>query len=625
MDTRVYDTLIRSSPTRAPSDRIVIVDIDERSLSAIGQWPWRRDIIARLIDRLHAFGASTVAFDIVFAEADRSEGTRPDPDTVLAGSIRSGHVVLGYALTFDGATSAAGACPQHPLGLAMVQRGGQAPADPFFRATGSICSLPVLTQAAIGSGFLNAAPDPDGILRRVPLLMQFGDRAFPGLALAAVTAAAPSRNAALTLVNANFSWLTLTDASTNSLLDDRAGSTPPAAGGSIPLDGKSNLLLRYRGGRRTFPYVPAVAVLEDDAPPTAFKDRIVFVGTTALGRREVVTTPLDTLFTGVEVHATVADNLLRQDFIYRPEYAVPLEACIAIGFGLTAIALVQRFPAVWSLLGIVAVMVALWIGMFVLISTSGVLLSPLFPTLGGAGALIAMNVLQSTLERLRADRAGREKATAQRVMVQALLSLVEIKDAETGRHSRRTQQYARVLAQALSPHPEFRDYLTPERIELLSTLAPLHDIGKVGVPDRLLSKVGALTADERAEMRKHPTHGRDVIVKTQREVGARDDVTLGVAKDIVYTHHERWDGTGYPEGLRGAEIPIPGRVMALVDVYDAAHTRPLNDRPMMTHEEAVALIVKGRGTHFDPAVVDAFLKVSPVLESLSGSGDADSG
>jgi len=166
-----------------------------------------------------------------------------------------------------------------------------------------------------------------------------------------------------------------------------------------------------------------------------------------------------------------------------------------------------------------------------------------------------------------------------------------------------------VLAEQLSTHPRFRDYLTPETIDLLSSLAPLHDIGKVGVPDHILNKPGALSLEELSEMRKHPVHGRDVILKAEQQVGVRDDTILTMAKDIVYTHHEWWDGTGYPEGLRGAEIPVAGRLMALVDVYDAAVTRNVYRRPM-SHDKAVDFIVAGKGTHFDPAVVDAFILVA---------------
>ncbi|MGH9409137.1 MAG: HD-GYP domain-containing protein, partial [Vicinamibacterales bacterium] len=227
-----------------------------------------------------------------------------------------------------------------------------------------------------------------------------------------------------------------------------------------------------------------------------------------------------------------------------------------------------------------------------------------------------------TVERGRARRAGLEKTAAQRLMVQALLSLTEVRDAETGRHSLRTQQYARLLAEPLSTEPDFRHYLTGERVDLLSRLAPLHDIGKVGIPDRILNKPGPLTPEEMAEMRRHPDLGRDVIIRAEARVGVRDDAALQMAKDIVYTHHERWDGKGYPRGLRGTDIPVPGRIMALVDVYDAVRARSLY-RPCLSHGEAVKLIVAGRETHFDPAVVDAFLRVSDTFEEISMTAAAE--
>jgi len=606
LEARVYDTLVRSSPTRPPSGQIVIVDIDEPSLAALGQWPWRRDLIGQLVSRLRDLGASTVALDMVFAEADRHEGWGPTSDAVLADALRKGRVVLGYALTFDDATVAPNACPQHPLTLPIVRRNDQAPEHPFFRATGAVCSLPLLTRAAGTSGFLNAAPDPDGILRRVPLLVEFDGREYPSLALAAVAATIGALDMTMHVANENTSWLMVAAEA-----DHRR----------VPLDGKSNLLVRYRGGRRTFPYVSAAAVLSGEVPPGTFRDKTVFVGTTALGTREVVSTPIDTLFTGVEVQATVADNLLQQDFLRRPEHGVGIETQLVVAFGVGAIVLVGRFGVVWGSLAMVGSVAALWGVASALTSSSGAILSTLYPTMGVTATLAVMTLTQSTLERVRADRASRETVTARRLMVQALLSLVDIKDIETGRHSRRTQQYTKVLAEALAEHPRFREYLTPERIELLSTLAPLHDIGKVGVPDLVLNKPGMLSPDELAEMRRHPAYGRDVIIRTEREVGVRDDMTLGMAKDIVYTHHERWDGSGYPEGLRGTEIPIPGRVMALVDVYDAAHTRRVYQQPL-THEEAVALIVKGRGTQFDPAIVDAFVTIAPVLRLLSACGDS---
>jgi CHASE2 domain-containing sensor protein len=612
LDDSTYDRLLRSARAVPPAAGVVIVDVDERSLTTVGQWPWRRDVIGRLISRLRDAGAAVIALDVIFAESDRygqnGEGHVTDsdmtPDGKLAEMLREGRVVLGYGLTFDAAPLGARPCVLHPLGAAIIRPPDDAGHEPFFRATDVVCSLPILGQAASASGFLNAAPDSDGILRRVPLVAEFHGRLYPSLALAAVVATTGASDIALRVVNVNASTLEI---------DNRIA----------PLDGKGDLLLRYRGKKHTFPYVSAADVLSGGVSGDALKDRIVFVGTTALGTREVVATPVDTLFAGVEVQATVADNLLQRDFIRRPAIGATLESLTVLVLGAMVVLLVAQTGIVSGILGAGAGIAALWWGEAWLLSAHGLFVSPLAPTIGVLGSLAVMTLATFSVERGRANSANRETAATQRLMVQALLSLTEVRDAETGRHSRRTQQYARLLAQQLSTQPDFHAHLTPERIDLLSSLAPLHDIGKVGVPDNVLNKPGPLTADELVEMRKHPELGRDVILKAEARVGVRDDATLAMAKDIVYTHHERWDGTGYPQGLRGTDIPVAGRVMALVDVYDAVRARSLY-KDCLSHEDTVGLIMKGRGTHFDPAVVDAFLNVSVRFKIVSEEAIPDS-
>jgi adenylate cyclase len=598
LEYAAYDHLVRWTPTRQPSGKVVIVDIDERSLASVGQWPWRRDIVARLVERLLDRGAGIVALDIMFPESDRYAAA-PDrsPDDILSDTLKRGRVILGYGLLSEPAPGDPRRCVQHALGLPIVRSPTAQSDDPFFRATNAVCNIPTLTTAAQASGFMNAAPDPDGILRRAPLMMQYEEGVYPSLSLAAVRSLTGATNLVLRIANVNSASLDLD-------------------GREIPLDGKGNLLLRYRGAKRTFPYVSAIDVLNDHVPDDELHDRIVFVGTTALGTREVVATPFDTLFAGVEVQATVADNLLQGDFMYRPEHGVTLETQAVIGLGAVTAFIVARFGLVWGAIAALSFVIAVWTGSRSLLASDGAYFSPLYPSVGLLSGLAAMTVAAFGVERRRAERAGLETMKSHRLMVQTLLSLTGIRDAETGRHSKRTQKYTRVIADELATHPDFRDYLTPERIELLASLAPLHDIGKVGVPDHVLNKPGRLTPEELAEMRRHPRYGRDVIENAERAAGVRDDVALGVAKDIVYTHHEWWDGSGYPEGLRGAAIPIPGRVMAVVDVYDAITTRKLYATPM-SNEEAVAHIVESKGSHFDPAVVDAFVKVAPALYLLS--------
>ena len=609
LDRAVYDTLARATPTRPLSGDVVIVDVDERSLSTIGQWPWRRDVVAGLIARLRDLGASAVALDIIFAEPDREKGLgryedesastrQPTPDEVLGKTLRDGRVVLGYAMTFDPAPRRQSACVLHPLSLATFHAREETGEPPYFRATDAVCSLPMLATSAATSGFLNAAPDSDGILRRAPLLIELDGRVYPSLALAAVAEATGARDVALRITNVNASSL---------IADDR----------TVPLDGRGNLLLRYRGKKRTFLYVSAADALSGAVLSEIIRNKIVFIGTTALGTREVVATPLDTLFAGVEVQATVADNLLTQDFISHSVSGTAIESLAVLILGITIALLAATTGIISGVLAAAVGLVSVWSGSIWLLSTKGVLVSPLFPTLGAVSACAVITTAKFAVERLRADRASRDKIIAQRLMVQTLLSLTQVRDAETGEHSRRTQRYAKVLAEALSRNPEFHGYLTSERIDLLSSLAPLHDIGKVGIPDHILNKPGALTPEELAEMRKHPAIGRDVILNAERQVGVLDDEILAMAKDIAYTHHERWDGAGYPRGLRGTEIPIPGRVMAVVDVYDAAVTRTLY-RSTLSHDHAFAFIVGAKGTHFDPAIVDAFVSVAAEFKGVSG-------
>ncbi len=415
----VYDRLLRALPSRPTSDRIVIIDVDERSLASVGQWPWRRDVIGKLVDQLRELGAAAVALDIVFAEPDRFDARGITPDAALAASLRGGRVVLGYAMTFDGGRHLSRACVRHPVGLAVVQPPDDQVGAPFFHATGAVCNLESLSDAASMSGFLNAAPDPDGILRRVPMLVEYDGNVYPSLSLAAVSMATGSRPSAVRVANVNRASLLI-------------AARPGGSDRTVALDGKSNLLLRYRGAKRSFPYYSAGDVLADRVNPRTFANKIVFVGTTALGTREVVATPLDTLFAGVEIHATAADNLLQGDFLSRPEHRVALETQLVIGLGLLAALFFLRFGLLWGLLATVASGAALWGTSYLMLSTSGTFLSPLFPTMGFSSALAAMTAAGLLVERRRADESAQANAASRRLMVQTLLSLTGIRDLETG-------------------------------------------------------------------------------------------------------------------------------------------------------------------------------------------------
>jgi putative two-component system response regulator len=217
----------------------------------------------------------------------------------------------------------------------------------------------------------------------------------------------------------------------------------------------------------------------------------------------------------------------------------------------------------------------------------------------------------------------RELNAIQDVTILAMASLAETRDADTGNHIRRTQHYVRALAWKLSTHPRFRDYLNVATITLLYKSAPLHDIGKVGIPDRILLKKGRLTVDEFEIMKTHTTLGRDAIAHAEQALGLEVEF-LTMAKEIAFAHQEKWDGSGYPLGLSGDKIPISARLMAVADVYDALISRRVYKEPM-PHADAVEIIKIASGQHFDPDIAEAFVQIQQQFYAIALTyADSDS-
>lgn len=190
------------------------------------------------------------------------------------------------------------------------------------------------------------------------------------------------------------------------------------------------------------------------------------------------------------------------------------------------------------------------------------------------------------------------------MMIFALAKLAESRDAETGEHLERMREYCRVIGEELATRPHYRDVVDGEYVAQLYLTSPLHDIGKVGIPDRILLKPGKLTDEEFEIMKQHTILGGqtlDAVAANHPEAAF-----LQMARDIALTHHEKYDGTGYPNGLRGEEIPLCGRIAALADVYDALTSKRVYKDPL-DHAAARRILLQDSGTHFDPEIVDAFL------------------
>jgi CHASE2 domain-containing sensor protein/nitrogen-specific signal transduction histidine kinase len=404
LDQRVYDVLFQSAQRSQTAGRIVIVDLDERSLARFGRWPWPRGQLARLLQKIEALGAASVGIDMIFAEPDESP---PSParqasttlgseskaglsaltpnDTALAAVLSRGAFILGYNLRFGAEREDGSGCVLHPIPVVTLQKpGGRAEVAALFQASAVLCSLPGLAAAVTGSGFLNAAPDADGILRRMPLMIAHKGLVYPSLGLATLIPVLGIRQFVLRTSGDRIESLALGDA-------------------VLPLDPRGGLLLHFRGAKQTFPYISAADVLGDQLPEGSFRDRIVFLGTSAPGLGETVATPLDTTFPGVEVHATVADSILRGDFIRRSATAPAIELALVVAAGPVAALMVALAGVAWGGAMLVAVAGGLWIATGWLMGSTGFFISPVFPVVALALGFIAITLASFFLERGRAD------------------------------------------------------------------------------------------------------------------------------------------------------------------------------------------------------------------------------
>lgn len=211
--------------------------------------------------------------------------------------------------------------------------------------------------------------------------------------------------------------------------------------------------------------------------------------------------------------------------------------------------------------------------------------------------------------------AQQEVLDTQNTTIVALAALAETRDTDTGAHLHRTQRYVKAIALELRRQGKHSQLLTDEQIELYHNAAPLHDVGKVGIPDAVLHKPGKLTAEELAIMQTHTTLGHKALSCHDADC-TRHTHFLDVAAEIALTHHERWDGKGYPQGLQGEAIPLGGRIMSIADVYDALLSKRCY-KEAIAHEEVVRIIAMERGKQFDPDVVDAFLAIEQELLQIS--------
>ncbi|MUM78174.1 CHASE2 domain-containing protein [Pseudodesulfovibrio sp. F-1] len=393
LDHKVYDQYLRSHHETNATNVPVVIDIDEKSLNEFGQFPWPRYRMAMLLKYLQAYGAASVATDILFAEEDRTsprvlirqlkeemkidiavQGLPPaleDNDELLAHNLATGPFVLGFDFMTRALEREEGAHPSLECAIApakvavLAPPGAPSPHDVLFRAEEAICPLPILAKAARRSGFITIAPDEDSVYRRVPLLFSWNGQFYPSLALAALMEATGMESIVLKMSSIGVESV-------------RLGATV------IPTDERGRMLINYRGGMKTFQYFSASDVLAKRLPPGALAGKIAIIGTSAAGLKDIRATPLDPGYPGVEAHATIVDNILSKQFLVVPDWAKGVELVMILGAGLLTTLLLMWARAAWLALPLLGLGWAMWYATVRLYTEHSLFISPLYPfmTLG---------------------------------------------------------------------------------------------------------------------------------------------------------------------------------------------------------------------------------------------------
>lgn len=478
---KLYDQFLRLYHTDRATDVPVVVDIDEKSLAAYGQWPWPRYRVAILLQLLRSLGAKAVATDVIFVEPDKTSpdalqkawkrdlqldfdfsalphGLR-DNDKLLADNLKTGPFVLGIdfiARNKEGSTTEAptsdSQCSIKPVTVNIIgPSNAPSPHAILGGMARAVCPVPVLSKAAPANGFITISPDEDSIYRRAPLLISWNEKFYPSLALAALMQATGQTSLTLKMTSIGIESLRLG----KKLI--------------IPLNNYGQMAINFRGPSKSFEYISALDVLANRIPPGSLNGRIVFIGTSASGLRDIRATPLDPGTPGVETHATIVDNILSNQFIRKPDWAVGAEIGFMLLSGIVTTLLLMWASASWMAVPVVGMGLALWYGSTYWYTKHLIYLSPLYSLL----ALLLTFITLTAIKFWREERAKRfiHGAFAHYLAPSVISEIMDSPDTLTleGQEREVTIQFSDIrnftsLSEKLSPTQVtelLRDYLTP--------------------------------------------------------------------------------------------------------------------------------------------------------------------
>ncbi len=599
-DNKIYDTISSaiSSNTKNVNSSVVIVDIDEKSLKYLGQWPWSRLILAKLIKNIKEAKPANIGLDIIFPEKDKTSLRQIkeffknyfaknlkisgvdkylfDNDKIFANELSNAKVTLSVYLTNN---------KNKKCFLPKKNMSYFGTNSSTYQSSYMLCNYKILQKSASNIGFINIEKDKDGILRRSPVFIKYGKYLIPSFALANLMNIDKIniKNNKISILNHTF----------------KTGQN-------------SDILLNFQN-KNMYNTISAVNVLSGKFNKNLFLGKFVLIGTTAIGLHDHYTISNGENIPGVLIQASIINNILNNSVRYQPKIIKLINIFMSFIFSWILLFLIYKkeymkvflsfffVSSFYIILGIYFLKHNIYISV-------GYFLVPysIFYILFSTVFLIFYYMeRKSFLENL---------TNAHSETIDSMSLVAETRDAETGAHIIRTKEYMKCLADYLYKKGFCKKDIDKNYIELIYRATPLHDIGKVGIPDYILKKSTKLTNEEYEIMKQHSEIGKKIIENAMKN--NNKNLFLQIAYNIAYYHHEKWDGSGYPCGLKKEEIPLEARMMALVDVYDALISKRCY-KPSFTYKDSEDIIIQGSGAHFDPMLVEAFLNIKDNFRQIA--------
>ncbi len=594
-DYTFYDFLTifinkKSVMNNSKASSTIIVDIDEKSLDYFGQWPWPRIIDAQLINKINSFYPSAIAINILFPELDRTSPKAienfynnffnlkvkfnsssliiKDNDNFLTKAVENANGILSIYFTknLNSSKNCENLSYKNNL-LSTISTPLQAPYI--------LCNHKKLQNSIKNFGFINASADNDGIFRRLNLFISHNNKIFPSFGLATLL----SIDENLEIIKKNqFKIL----------------------GHKVKTNSDSSVLINF--------YIPkpkVISVVDIMSGKTKIKDfqgKIIIIGSSVIGLNPTYRLSNNKKISNSMIHAFLIENILKGLLHTQPKIYKKIN--IFLSLFLSFIVLILLFNR-------------LYIYIFILFFTT-ILISFLYLFLFYInGIYVSIGYLWSPfiiyfftvtlffiiINTKDKNKFYKELMESHSSTVESIALISAIRDDETGEHLKRTKIYIKELAEYLLSEKHYTNILNEKYINLIYQAAPLHDIGKLGIPDNILKKPGKLTFEEYEIMKQHPVLAKNAIEKAMRYYDKNS--FLNIAYNIAYYHHERWNGNGYPIGLKGDKIPLEAQLMAIADVYDALVTKRCY-KDSFSFKEAEDIIIGGSGTDYNPIIIDAF-------------------